>query len=219
MATCSVAGQAAGTAAAMCVRDKIVPRQIFGDKTKLAGLQQTLLRDDQTIRDLVNEDPADLARKAKVTCNAADCESNPELVVDGHLRDYPKKKGKEVHSWVARMQVGGVSIELNWPQPEKVSEVQITLDSGFQRELTLTSASHINKGIIRAPQPETVRDYRVLVRNPGRSEWKQVASVEGNHQRLRRHRFAPEEAQAVRIHITATNGDDCARVFEVRCYA
>ena len=43
--------------------------------------------------------------------------------------------------------------------------------------------------------------------------------MKGNHQRLRRHRIEPVEAQAVRIHITATNGDDFARIFEVRCYA
>ena len=219
MATCAVVGQAAGTAAALCVRDKITPRQIYQDKTKLAALQQTLLRDDQTIRDLVNQDPADFARQAKITCNAADCQSDPKLVTDGHLRDYPKKEGKEAHSWVARMQDGGVWLELEWPQPQKLSEVRITFDSGFQRELTLTSSDSINKGIIRAPQPETVRDYRVLTRRPGASDWNEVARVERNHQRLRRHRFTAEEVQAVRIHVTATNGDEHARVFEVRCYA
>ncbi len=219
MATCAVAGQAAGTAAAMSVREKMPPREIYRNKTKLARLQQALLRDDQTIRDLVNEDPADLARKAEVTCSVADCPSDPAVVVDGHIRDYPGKDGKEIHSWSARMRDGGVSLDLAWPQPNKVSEVQITFDSGFERELTLTSSDRINEGIIRAPQPETVRDYRVLVRSPGASGWKEVARVEGNHQRLRRHRFQPEEAQAVRIHIDATNGDENARIFEVRCYS
>ena len=46
-----------------------------------------------------------------------------------------------------------------------------------------------------------------------------MAAVNGNHQRLRRHAFEPLEAEAVRIHVTATNGDDFARIFEVRCYA
>ena len=76
----------------------------------------------------------------------------------------------------------------------------------------------MNRGIIRAAQPETVRDYTVSYRKPG-GELAEVTAVKGNHQRLRRHRFEPVEAQAVRVHITATNGDDFARIFEVRCYA
>jgi len=45
-----------------------------------------------------------------------------------------------------------------------------------------------------------------------------LASVTGNHQRLKRHRFEPVDAAAIRIHVTATNGDPAARIFEVRCY-
>jgi hypothetical protein len=34
-----------------------------------------------------------------------------------------------------------------------------------------------------------------------------------------RHAFPPVTAQAIRLVVTATNGDKFARVFEVRCYA
>ncbi len=61
MATCAVMGQAAGTAAALCARHDVTPRQFYKDKARLKELQQTLLRDDQTIKGLKNEDPADLA--------------------------------------------------------------------------------------------------------------------------------------------------------------
>ena len=73
--------------------------------------------------------------------------------------------------------------------------------------------------MIRAPQPETVRDYTVAVRRRGAAAWSEVASVRGNFYRLRRHTFTPVEAEAVRITIHATNGDDAARIFEVRAYA
>jgi hypothetical protein len=46
----------------------------------------------------------------------------------------------------------------------------------------------------------------------------EVARVEGNHQRLRRHDFEPVEAAAVRVHVLATNGSENASVYEVRCY-
>jgi len=36
---------------------------------------------------------------------------------------------------------------------------------------------------------------------------------------LNRHRFAPVEAKSLRLRITATNGADTARVYEIRCYA
>jgi hypothetical protein len=84
--------------------------------------------------------------------------------------------------------------------------------------LTLTSQDSVNRGIIRAAQPETARDYTVSYRKAD-GELAELAAVKGNHQRLRRHRVEPVEAKGVRVHITATNGDDFARIFEVRCYA
>jgi hypothetical protein len=43
--------------------------------------------------------------------------------------------------------------------------------------------------------------------------------VKGNYHRRNRHRIAPVEARAVRVHVSAANGDEYARVFEVRVYA
>ena len=113
---------------------------------------------------------------------------------------------------------GEPSIELSWPGPQKISEVQITFDSAFGRMLTLSAQASVNRETIRGPQPETVRDYTVAVRQPG-GGWVEVAAVAGNFLRLRRHRFAPVEAEAVRVTVKATNGDDHARIFEIRCYA
>jgi hypothetical protein len=203
MATCAATGQAVGTAAALCLAKGITPRQLYRDKTLLEQYQQTLLRDDQTIRGVVNRDPADLARRARAAGPAA-------AVIDGQVRG-------EEHLWKAKME-GEPSIELSWPAPQKISEVQITFDTGFGRMLTLSAQASVNREMIRGPQPETVRDYTVAVRRPG-GAWMEVAAVTGNFLRLRRHRFAPVEADAVRVTVRATNGDDQARIFEIRCYA
>ena len=117
------------------------------------------------------------------------------------------------------MSEGGAWLELAWDSPQRIREIQITFDSGFQRELTLSGSDSTTRGTIRAAQPETARDYTVSYRRAASGEMVRLVAVERNHQRLRRHRFDPVEAQAVRIHITATNGDDFARIFEVRCYA
>ncbi len=68
MATCGVMGQAVGTAAAMCVEHDATPRQIR--KQHIGALQQRLLKDDCTIIEMRNRDPADLARTAKVSASS-----------------------------------------------------------------------------------------------------------------------------------------------------
>jgi hypothetical protein len=209
MATCAVEGQAIGTAAAQCVETGRTPRQLANDAAQLARLQQTLLRDDQTIKGRRNEDTRDLARQAKVTASA-NAES-AALVLDGVTRDIPDKRGNPVerHSWAAPAPSW---IELQWERPRRIREVQITFDSGFKRQLTLSAQESQNVNLVRAPQPETVKDYRIVVGG------KAVAEVKGNFQRLARHSFEPVETSAVRLELESTNGAPEARVFEIRCY-
>ncbi|HVX65724.1 MAG TPA: FAD-dependent oxidoreductase [Bryobacteraceae bacterium] len=217
MGTCSVIGQAVGTAAALCRRRNLAPRELYEQKDQLRELQQALLRDDQTIRGLANRDAADLGRQARVTASGEHGDARAALVFNGFTRDIP---GGQVNHWAAPMGDGGAWIELAWERPQTIREIQITFDSGFQRELTLTSQDSINTGIVRAAQPETVRDYAILCRAPEADEPAQLVSVKGNHQRVKRHRFErPVAAQALRLQVSATNGDEFARVFEIRCYA
>ena len=67
-ATLFTLGQAAGTAAARACALKLSPRE-YGQK-HITELQQRLLKDDQYIPELKNEDPLDLARKAKVSATS-----------------------------------------------------------------------------------------------------------------------------------------------------
>lgn len=66
--TLATLGQAAGTAAALCVKLGETPRGI--GQRHLRTLQQTLLRDDQYIPGLRNEDPGDTARAAQITATS-----------------------------------------------------------------------------------------------------------------------------------------------------
>lgn len=215
MGTCAVEGQAIGTAAAMCVKHNLLPRGLYENKAKLKELQQTLLRDDQSIKGLKNEDPLDLARNAKVTASGEADGCAAANVINGWVRALP---GYE-NCWAAPFGESGAWLELAWDAPQKLSQVQLTFDTGFIRELTLSSSDAVNKDIIRAPQPETVKKYSVLYQADDGKEWVELASVERNHQRLRRHHFAPVNAKRVRIVVKETNGDKLARIFEVRCYA
>jgi hypothetical protein len=129
--------------------------------------------------------------------------------------------GEWTHRWgAATLDEDGDAnawLELRWEEPVRVGEVQLTFDSGFHRELTLSASDAVTARTVRGPQPETVRDYRLVASTPtGEVE---LADVRGNHQRLRRHRFEPVELSALRLHVLATNGAREVRVFELRCYA
>ncbi len=222
MATCACIGQAVGTAAAMCAERGLTPRALAADRALVSRLQQLLLRQDQSIRTVSNRDENDLARAARVSASAEAPGAPARLVIDGFDRDIPpnKKNGKpgEIHHWAAPLGPAGAWIELAWDRPQRIREVALKFDTGFQRELTLSASDSITRRIVRSAQPETVRDYTVSVVNKN-GESRTVAAITGNHQRLNRILFEPVEAAAIRVHITKTNGSPEARVFEIRCYA
>ncbi len=74
--TLATLGQAAGTAAALCVRYQIDPRQIY--QNHLKELQQILLKHDQYIPGIRNEDSFDVAKKASISASS---ENKNELYV------------------------------------------------------------------------------------------------------------------------------------------
>jgi hypothetical protein len=215
MATCAVLGQAAGTAAARCVQQRLLPRELGASPVQLSRLQQDLLRDDQSIQRLSNQDPLDHARGAQVRACAEEEGREARKILNGMVRDIPK--GERNH-WAATMGEQPTWIELAWDQPRTVGWVQVTFDTGFERELTLTSNDRMTRTIVRAPQPETVRDYELQVRAPGSTVYETVATVTGNHQRLNRIAFPARPVDCLRLVVRKTNGDPLARVFEVRAY-
>jgi hypothetical protein len=221
MATCAVEGQAVGTAAAQCVARGIPPRALARDPKQVEQLQQTLLRDDQTIKGRANQDPLDLARSASVSASAEDGAAKARLVIDGGVRNIPDENGDpvEVHQWAAPVEEGKPAwIELAWESPQRLRRVQITFDSGFKRQLTLSAQEIQNVNLVRAPQPETVKNYSLTARTAD-GETHLLASVKDNFERVHRHVFEPVNARSLRLEIDATNGDRLARVFEIRCYA
>jgi len=76
MATCAIIGQAAGTAAYLCVKYGITPRELYQKRIK--ELQQLLLKQDCYIPGIKNEDEKDLALKAKVKASSQATLEPPE---------------------------------------------------------------------------------------------------------------------------------------------
>ncbi len=86
MATCAAMGQAVGTCAWLCKTLDILPRQAYPEKITL--LQQQLLKDDHYVPGVKNNDPADLAQRARVTATSSSPLLFPEPTVP-HRLDLP----------------------------------------------------------------------------------------------------------------------------------
>lgn len=68
MATCAAMGEAAGTAAALCLAHDASPRELYRNHRQ--DLRQTLLRADASLVGVANEDEHDLARAATVSASS-----------------------------------------------------------------------------------------------------------------------------------------------------
>jgi len=212
MATCSVMGQAVGTAAAMCAQRGTLPDELRRDG--IGELQQLLLKNDAYIIGVTNNDPDDLARSTQITASSAAAGGQPAKVVNGIHRGI----GKERNGWVSDpKQAMPQSIELRFKKLERVSEVQLVFDTGLSRPRTLSHSDRFVARMIQGPQPETVRDYKVQLLEGDSA--KTVAEITGNHQRKRIHSFNTQTANGIRLVVNATNGDQSARVFEIRAYS
>ena len=212
MATCSAIGQSAGSAVAFCVKQDCLPKDITADKDLLHKFQQQLLRDDQAIIGFSNEDPDDLAKKAKVTASAATEQGKALNVIDGYNRNIDDEK---IHQWQAPMQGNEPWIQLKWRKAQNISEIQLTFDSGLNRTLFLSGEDSVYFSQTRGPQPETIADYTIEAEL--NSKWVPIVKGKDNYLRMVRHKIEPVSTGSIRVHIHRTNGDTLARIFEIRC--
>lgn len=88
MATCAIIGQAAGTAASLCVKHGKTPREVGRDHIR--ELQQLLLKQDCYIPGVRNEDPEDLARRAKAVASSEATLRPPQRADEFRPLDRPR---------------------------------------------------------------------------------------------------------------------------------
>lgn len=82
------------------------------------------------------------------------------------------------------------------------------------RRAELIFDTNLDKPCTAGVPPECVRDYELQAWQNG--QWETLRKITGNHQRRRIHSFAPICTERLRLLVTATNGDPCARVYEFR---
>lgn len=211
MATCAVVGQAGGTAAAMAVQKGILPRGVL---QHIKELQQTLLKDDCFIPGVMNEDGKDLARKARISCSSALEGAGCENVTNGVSR----KVKENTNCWISeKISDEGEWIALEFDKTVAAEEVQLKFDSNLSREIMISlSHSTLNNQIPGIP-PELVREYRIEFY--WGNEIVHREEVKGNYLRFRTHKLEkPVNCDKIKVNVLGTNGDQHARIFEVRVY-
>lgn len=213
MNTCATSGQIVGTAAALCTKDAISPKDILYSKDKFADFQQKVLKDGVIIANVKNTDKLDLARYAKITATSCSAKTKPENVVSGLFYDH---KGKYENRWIAPISDKPV-LKLEWSEPKEISKIILNLDTG-NRMLTISRQQNFLKRFHLGPQPECLKYYRIVA-NLDDGTKKEIATVKNNYQKRIEHDFDKIKAKSIELQCFATNGSEVASVFEVRVYA
>ena len=213
MATCALMGQAVGTTAAMLSPETSEIAAVT--PTQLGKIQQALLKDDTFLPGLTGLDKTDYAHRATLRVSSEAPDAPAAYLRNGTTRRTDATWGKWSHSAGNYWQSNALPawLELEWPETMPLREIHLTFCTGLERELTLTPSDKVTSKTIRGPQPETVRDYNLVL------DGKTVLEVRENHQRKRRHFLGKNaSAKTARIEILASNGLPAARVFEIRVY-
>ena len=206
MATCAVAGEAAGVAAALAVKKGKTARQLLDDITEL---QQLILRNGCYIPEFKNEDKNDKARKAHITASSEEKGFEAINVINGVSRPV----GDNSNMW----QSHGTdeSISLKWDEPQSISKVELTFDSNLSVEIMISLTkwchAHQTDGV-----PNTiVKDYKIEYLLDGKAV--DTKEIKNNHQRVN-----VIESNAlcdeIRVTVEQTHGLSDARIIEVRTY-
>lgn len=199
MATCALMGQAVGTAAAICVAESILPRQIRGKHLKT--LQQYLMDDDCWLPGLSR--PVDpLMQQADMSDS---CGGNLAILLSGNERQIDDT----IEHWEGPV---GSSITMNWTSPRQVESLRLVFDSDLNADKKLPCRYPL--GGHRFEVPGTlVRAFRVEVQTTV-DGWETLHEESDNYRRLV---VLPvgRQVKAIRWTGLSTWGEDALRLFSI----
>jgi ribulose 1,5-bisphosphate synthetase/thiazole synthase len=211
MATCAVVGQAVGTAGAMAIEKGILPADV---SFYISELQQTLLKDDCYIPGYKNEDAADIAKTAKISCSSATEDGHCENVINGTSRRIKEQS----NCWISNeLASSGEWLGLTFNSPISVKEIHLKFDSNLSKELMLSMSHHARSNQVPGIPPELVKDYGINFYLNG----KQVGmeSITDNYYRFKVHKLETSiSCDKIVVNVLATHGDKHGRIFEIRVY-
>lgn len=208
MATCALEGQAVGTAASLCVKKEVLPREIGQHHIK--ELQEQLLRDDAFIPKRPSNDPADMAKEASLIFGSSTSSGDAVLLNNGMSRDIDDN----IHHW----QSDGLpaEVQMEWEQAIDLSKVEIKCDTNVKRNLMMRKDSRNDETFNNSIPKELLKSLELEARIKGK--WTKVGEIKNNKTRLIKFSFLAIRTTAIRIRMKETYGHPNAKLFEVRCY-
>ncbi len=208
MATCALMGQAVGTAATICNKKNILPREV-GQK-HIKELQEQLMRDDVFIPKRPAKDPSDLARKSSLIFASTTSSGDVQNLLNGTSRDI---YGKTNH-W----QSDGLpaELQLEWENPISISKVELKCDTNVKRNIMMLKDSRNDELFGNSIPKEMLKSLSLQGRVNG--QWVDLGSLDENRTRLIKFHFKPTRLTAVKLKMTETYGAENVKLFEVRCY-
>lgn len=209
--TCATMGQAVGTAAALCVKKSINPRELRAKH--INALQEQLLRDDAYIPNRPSRDAKDLARKATVIFASTTSSGDAEFLTNGYSRDVQERD--EINHWQSEGLPADVNLE--WEKPITLSKVEIKCDTNTRRNIMLRADSRVDDIYGITVPPELLKTLKLEVRVKGK--WLEMGTKQDNMRRLIKFHFDAVQTTAIRITLEETYGAEVGRLYEVRCYS
>ena len=222
MRTCAIIGQAMGTAAALCIRHGLSPRELSAKR--VAELQQALMDDDCWLPGHARSVP-EATRTGRFTADAGDpaalangverpVEKNPE---DAKLarRNPERQTDIDAIEWVENAWSApvGSTVTLELDGKRTVSRLRVVFDSDlnrYYRDMRMRASYFVADQPVPVA-PRLVRGFRVECRTA--DGWKVVAEETENRQRLYRASIEPLETDAVRLTTRQSWGASEVKVF------
>lgn len=197
MGTCSLLGQAVGTAASIAVRENVSPRGIY--EKYISELQQTLLEDDVYLPG-VKKDVAPFLKAAKITSSG----NYAENLVNGVDRVI----GEEANAWICKC---GDWVQLDFDGETELSKVRVVFDSDLCDPKRMPHIYPLGDNIRALPEC-LVKSYTLSYRQGGK--WFCIANVEDNFVRNAVH-DVNITADAIKLTVNESYGAKQFRVFSL----
>lgn len=196
MATCSLLGQAAGTAAAIAAKKDLSPRGVY--EKEIRTLQTALMEDDCYLP-WRRREISSITKQAVVESsgNVAECLRN----------GCDRPVGKADNGWWGKP---GDWVVYRFAEPRLIRRLRFVFDSSLNRPIHNMPCSYplIQRGF-QVPQ-SILKSFIIETASGG--EWHEVFRVKDNHQRLVRLQ-ANLTATAVRMRVLETWGAGKAHIF------